>query len=451
MKDKGSFERNIILEGNVFFSLTRFTIPILFSLLLQGLYGAVDLWVVSQFGYSSDVSAVSTGSQTMLIVTGVITGLSVGITIMLASAKGRNDNQECANIVGTSIWIFTILSIFLTLILVLFAPLISKALHSPPEAFGKTMDYIIICGLGVVFIVAFNVISAILCGIGDSKTPLYFVGIACIFNIVGDIVFVRILNLGAKGAAYATVAAQAISVVISLLVSGRTFSFKLTRSSFKLKGIIVMNILRIGSPMALLRMFTEISYLIMLGFVNIKGVVASSGVGIAEKLVMFIVLVPTSYMTSISTFVAQNRGAGQMHRVRSVLKIGLISALTVGGGLSYLSFFHGDVLSRLFTSDPEIIEASALFLKATALECFLLSAVYSLNGYFTGFEYSAFVMIEGIAASLLVRIPYAWFASSMPDSSLFDIGLSTTFAALFMLILSICFYFWKFKIKKKEN
>ena len=433
--------RNPILEGPIFPALTRFSLPILCSLVLQALYGAVDLFMVSRFAESADVSAVSTGSQTMAIVSGIITGLAVGITVLLGQSVGQKNHQKSACIIGSGSWIFLFLALGFTLLLYFAAPPLAAFLNAPAAAFPKTVHYIKICGLGTLFVVGYNVLSGIFCGLGDSKTPLLFVAIACIVNLFGDYLLIERFRLGAEGAALATIAAQAVSVLFSLLVIRKKLPFPLTKAAFHPQKTLVMAILKLGLPVALLRMCTEVSYLVILGFVNVFGEVASSGVGIAEKLVMFILLIPTAYMSSISTFVAQNSGAGQLDRARRSLFVGLWSAGAVGGLLAWLSFFHGDLLSRLFISDAAVIAASGEFLKATALECFLLSLAYCFDGYFNGCGKTTLVMLRGILAALLVRIPYAYFASARPDASLFEIGLSTALAALFMLIFCLLEYF----------
>ena len=436
-------KNNSILEGRIFINLTKFSIPILFSLILQALYGAVDLWMVSQFASNADVSAVSTGSQTMMIVAGIITGLSMGITIMLGKSVGKKDEVESANIIGTSTWIFVAIAAIFTLILIVFSHPLALALNAPQSALLKTSQYISICGIGTIFIVGFNVLNGIFCGIGDSKTPLLFVAIACIVNIVADYLFIDIFHLGAVGAAFATILAQAISVIFCLLMIKKRLPFALHKENMKFQNRIALSVLKLGLPVALLRMCTEISYLVILGIVNIQGEIASSGVGIAEKLVMFILLIPTAYMSSISTFVAQNMGAQQPERAKKTLWVGILSATCIGGLFSYLSFFHGGEMSLLFIQDPHVIQASSEFLKATAIECFVLSISYCFDGYFNGIGKTSLVMIRGVAAALLVRIPWAYIVSQKPDVSLFSIGLSTAFAAVFMLIFCIIEYMYR--------
>ena len=434
--------KNTILEGSIVVALTRFAVPMLFSFILQALYGAVDLWMVSRFALNADVSAVSTGSQTMLIVNGIVTGLAMGITILLGQSVGEGNDNQSARIIGTSAWIFATLALGLTLLLLAGAPTLTTALHAPVEAYQRTVHYIMICGAGTVFVVGFNVLNGIFCGLGDAKTPLYFVMIACAVNIVADYVFIAHVGLGAEGAAVATIAAQAVSVVFALALIKRRLPFEMHRADFGAERALAVNILKLGIPVALLRMANEISYLIILGFVNTLGVVASSGVGIAEKLVMFILLIPTAYMSAVSAFVAQNTGAGQHARARQTLWVGMMTAAVIGGAMAYLSFFHGDALSRLFIGDVAVIAASAEFLKATALECFILSMAYCYDGYFNGIEKTTFVMVQGIIAALFVRIPYAYYASIQPAPSLFNIGLSTALAAAFMFVVCSGYYAW---------
>lgn len=434
--------KHTILQGSILIALTKFAVPLLFSLILQALYGAVDLWMVSRFAVTADVSAVSTGSQTMLIVNGIVTGLSMGITILLGQAVGEGNDRKGARIIGTSVWIFSVLAVLLTLVLLAGAPTLTHALHAPAEAFDQTVHYMMICGAGTIFVVAFNVLNGIFCGLGDAKTPLYFVMIACATNVVADYVLIAHFALGAEGAAIATIAAQAMSVGFALCLIKHRLPFALHHQDFGMNRHLAANILKLGLPVALLRMTNELSYLIILGFVNTLGVVASGGVGIAEKLVMFILLIPTAYMSAVSAFVAQNTGAAQHDRARRTLWVGMATAAVIGGGMAYLSFFHGDALAHLFTSDAAVIAASAEFLKATALECFILSLAYCYDGYFNGIEKTTFVMVQGIIAALCVRIPYAYYASIQPTPSLFNIGLSTALAAAFMFVVCTGYYLW---------
>lgn len=450
--------KNTFLEGPILPSLLQFALPVLFALILQALYGAVDLWAVGKFATTADISAVATGSQTIQIITGIVTGLAMGTTILLGQKIGQKDCKGAAQVIGTSIKIFTILGIALSVTMILLAKPIALAMNAPIESFSKTIHYIQICGGGSLCIVAYNLLSAIFRGIGNSKSPLLFVLIACVANIVGDIFLIDVLNLGATGAAISTVAAQAISVILSLvLITKEGLPFSFSKSHLRFHKKTAAGVLKLGLPIALQDMCNEMSYLIIIGFVNVLGVSASAGVGIAEKLVIFVLLIPMSYMQSISSFVAQNVGAAQYERARKALYTGMGTAAILSGIMAYISFFHGDVLSMIFLKDTStadagaVIQSSLEFLKATSIECFILSIAYCLTGYLNGFGKTTFVMLQGLCAIFLVKIPYAWLASQQAHPQLFQIGLSTAFAAIFTLITCLIYFFLFTKKSGKNN
>ena len=437
---------NGFLEGAILPSLLKFAVPVLLALVLQALYGAVDLWAVGKFGTTADISAVSTGSQTMQIITGIVTGLSMGTTILLGQRIGQKDDNGAAQVVGTSIRIFGILGIALSVVMVAAAKPIAQMMNVPEEAFTQTVHYIQICGGGCICIAAYNLLSAAFRGMGDSRSPLVFVSIACVTNIAGDIILIDGFQMGAAGAAIATVAAQAVSVVLSvILIKKKGLPFRFTGEHLSSHKATAARIIQLGSPIALQDMCNEISYLIIIGLTNALGVEASAGVGIAEKLVIFILLIPMSYMQSISAFVSQNIGAGKQERARKAMWKGMGTAAILGGMIAYVSYFHGDALSMLFVKNgiegqAALIRDAADFLRATSIECFILSIAYCLTGYFNGCGKTGFVMLQGLCAIFLVKIPYAYYASRKAVPQLFDIGLSTAYAALFTLTVCLIYY-----------
>ncbi len=438
------------LTGPALPALLRFGLPVLLALVLQALYGAVDLWAAGTFGTTADISAVSTGSQTMQIITGAVTGLSMGTTVLLAQRFGQGDRDGAAQVIAVSIRIFGALGVALGVVVPLAAPWIARRMNAPEEAFRQTVRYIRICGGGSVCIAAYNLLSAVFRGMGDARSPLIFVSIACAVNIVGDIALIQGLQLGAAGAAIATVAAQAVSVVLSLWLIRRRglpvpFSLHIVRQRDR---ALAGRILRLGAPIALQDLCNEVSYLILIGLTNALGVTASAGVGIAEKLVIFILLIPMAYMQTISTFTAQNAGAGQLPRARHAMWAGMGTAAVLGGALAWAAFFHGAALSCVFSADAAVCAASAAFLRATAIECFLLSLAYCLTGYFNGLGRTAFVMAQALCAIFLVKLPAAWLASRQPEPHLFSIGLSTAYAAAFTLAACLIYYAYH---KRKED
>lgn len=447
MKDTQTFT-----EGKIFAPLVRFALPVLFALLLQTMYGAVDVWVVGKFAQAADVSAVATGSQIMQTVTLAITGLSMGLTVMVGKKLGAGRSEEAGQIIGSGMILFTILAAMLTGVLVCTAPLQAKLMQAPEKAFDKTVSYLVICSAGTVFITAYNLLGSIFRGIGDSKMPLLTVAIACVLNIAGDIILVAGFGMGAAGAAYATIFAQAVSVVLSFLIIRRkqlpfTFLKKHLIPQWKLIG----EMLRLGIPIALQDLLVSVSFLVITAIVNNLGLNESAGVGVAQKLCGFIMLVPSAYMQSMSAFVAQNMGAKRPERARKALWCGIFSSLIVGVVIGYLSFFHGDVLAGLFANDSAVVTAAAEYLKAYAIDCLLTSFLFCFMGYFNGCGNTMFVMIQGIIGAFGVRLPVSWIMSKRVPVSLFHMGLATPASTIVQIILCMGFFFLMQYGKKKKS
>ena len=437
-------------EGRIFAPLIRFALPVLMALFLQTMYGAVDLLVVGQFGTSADVSAVSTGSQVMHTVTVVITSLAMGLTVLVGRKIGEGYKEEAGKIIGSGIWLFGVVALALSAVMVLTAPALAEIMHAPAEAFDKTVTYIQICSFGTVFIVAYNLVGSIFRGIGDSTMPLVTVAIACVLNIIGDLVLIAGLQMGAAGAAIATVFAQAFSVVLSLAIIRRkelpfTFHFRDIRP----KVDHIRRILFLGVPIALQELLVSISFLAITAIVNGLGLTASAGVGVAQKLCGFIMLVPSSYMQAMSAFVAQNMGAAKPERARKALLCGIASSLVVGAVIGYFAFFHGNLLAGLFAKDALVIAAAAEYLKAYAVDCLLTAFLFCFIGYFNGTGATVFVMLQGIIGAFGVRLPMSWFISRQVWSNLFYIGLSTPASTLVQIIL--CGLYFAYTLRKKRK
>ena len=438
MKQTGSF-----IEGPILAPLLRFTLPVLLALFLQAMYGAVDLMVVGQFGQPADVSAVSTGSQVMQTVTSLVTGLSMGATVLLGQKLGQGKSDEGGQVLGSAIALFAAVALALTGAMLLAASPMARLMQAPAEAFNQTVVYVRICSGGAVFIVAYNVLGAMFRGIGDSRTPLLTVTIACIVNIVGDLLLVGVCSLGVAGAALATVLAQAVSVALSLLFTrrrGLPFAFSLRDIRFNPRH--TSRILRLGTPVALQDVLVSISFLAIAAIVNSLGVIASAGVGVAEKLCGFIMLVPSSFGQSLSAFVAQNIGAGQKGRAKKAMLYGMGSSLCCGIVLAWLSFFHGDLLSGLFARDAAVIGAAADYLRAYAIDTLLTSILFCFIGYFNGRGNTSFVMAQGVVGAFLVRIPVSLLMSRMEPVSLFRVGLATPCSTVVQIALFLgCYAF----------
>ena len=436
-------------QGSILKKLVAFMMPVLGALILQAAYGAVDLLVVGRYGSTSGLSGVSTGSQVLNLVTFVVTQLAMGITVLIGRYLGEKRPEQIGSVIGGSAVVFAGISIVLFILMVGFAHPISVLMQAPEEAVTLTSSYVRICGSGIFFIVAYNVLSAIFRGLGDSKSPLLFVLVACIINIIGDLALVAGLHMDAAGAAIATVAAQGCSVVFAIVILlKKNLPFSITKKDFRWN-VQCNRFLKIGLPLALQELLTQISFLALCAFVNCLGLEASSGYGVACKIVNFAMLVPSALMQSMASFVSQNVGAGKTKRARHTLYTGIGVGLAVGCVVFILVMFKGDLLAGFFTTDVAVVQRAFEYLKGFAAETLMTAILFSLIGYFNGNNKTVWVMTQGLIQTLLVRLPFAYVMSIQPNASLTMIGLaapvSTTVGVIMSAVYYICIN------RKKEN
>ena len=439
-------------QGSILKKLCRFMLPVLGALILQAAYGAVDLLVVGRFGSTSGLSAVSTGSQVLNLVTFVVTQLAMGVTVLIARYIGEKREKEIGAVLGGAAVVFTILAGCLFVLLVLFARPISVLMQAPQEALALTAGYVRICGCGILFIVAYNVLSAVFRGLGDSRSPLLFVLVACLVNVAGDLVLVAGLHLDAAGAALATVLAQAVSVVCALAILRRKkLPFTFRKSDVRLNEQC-RRFLAIGLPLALQEFLTQLSFLALCAFVNRLGLAASSGYGVASKIVSFVMLVPSALMQSMASFVAQNIGAGNVKRAKKSMFTGIAVGVAFGIVMFALVLRKGDVLAGLFSTDAEVVRRGFEYLRGFAPETIVTAVLFSMVGYFNGSNQTLWVMIQGLIQTLLVRLPLAYYMSIQPNASLTKIGMSAPVATVVGIVLNIgCFLYLNRKDAAKRG
>lgn len=433
-------EKSDFTQGSIIKKLIPFMIPILGALVLQAAYGAVDLLVVGRFGSTAGLSAVSTGSQILNLVTFVITQLAMGITVLIARYIGEKSTGQIGELLGGAITVFAIISAILFAVMVFFAKPLAVLMQAPQEAISLTTVYVRICGGGIFFIVAYNVLAAIFRGLGDSRSPLIFVAVACVVNIIGDLIFVAGFHLDAAGAAIATVAAQAVSVVLAIvLLKKKDLKFGIQKKDFRINGQC-KRFLKVGLPLALQEFLTQMSFLALCAFINKLGLDASSGYGVACKIVNFAMLVPSSLMQSMASFVSQNVGAGKPDRAKKSMFTGMGLGVIVGVVVFTCVWCFGDVLTSVFTTDAAVIQKGTEYLKGFAPETIVTAVLFSMVGFFNGYEKTVWVMIQGLVQTLLVRLPLAYVMSIQPHASLTKIGLAAPVATCFGIVLNVIFY-----------
>ncbi len=438
-------------QGNILKKLVAFMMPVLGALILQAAYGAVDLLVVGRFGSTSGLSAVSTGSQVLNLVTFVVIQFAMGITVLIARYLGEKRPERIGAVIGGGTVVFTMMSVVLFIAMVGFARPISVLMQAPTEAVDLTVSYVRICGAGIFFIVAYNLLSAIFRGLGDSKSPLLFVLVACIVNIIGDLVLVAGLHMDAAGAAIATVTAQALSVVFAvMLLLKKDLPFAITKKEFRLNPQC-RKFLKIGLPLALQEFLTQISFLALCAFVNRLGLEASSGYGVACKIVNFAMLVPSSLMQSMASFVSQNIGAGKKKRAKQSMFTGIGVGLAVGCVVFVLVLFKGDVLCSAFSTDAAVIQNGFAYLKGFAPETLVTAILFSMVGYFNGNNKTVWVMTQGLIQTLLVRLPLAYFMSIQPNASLTKIGLAAPVATTVGIVLNVGFFIYLNQTEQRKS
>lgn len=440
---------NDFTTGSIPIKLIKFMMPILGALILQAMYGAVDLLVVGWFGTTAGLSAVSTGSNIVNMIVFVMAALAMGVTVLMGRYIGEKRAERCSKVIGGAICFFVLVAIVISIFMLIAARPLAILMQAPTEAVDLTVLYIRICGGGILFIIAYNVISSIFRGLGDSRLPLIFVIIACITNVFGDLLFVAVFQMNVAGAALATVLAQAVSVVLSLVIIKRQeLPFSLTKKDICFNKEIA-NFLRVGAPIAFQELLTQLSFLALCAFVNRLGLDASSGYGVASKIVSFVMLIPAALNQSMSAFTAQNVGAGKERRARRAMITGMGIGSIIGVIVMLFTFFKGDLLAGIFTNDVRVIVRAAEYLKGFSPETVITCILFSFIGYYNGHSKGIFVMIQGLAQTFIVRLPMAYLMSIQPNASLTQIGLAAPTATVFGILINSLYFIYFTKSMKQ--
>ena len=427
-----------LTEGSILKNIVVFSLPYLLSYFLQTLYGMADLFLAGQFNGADVISAVSIGSQVMHMFTVIIVGLAMGGTVLIGQAVGAKDSKRASKIIGNTVTFFLIFSAAITLILLFFCRGIVSLIQTPPESVEQTVLYLRICFIGIPFIVAYNVIASIFRGMGDSKSPMIFVIIACSLNIILDYIFMGVIGMKAEGAAIATVIAQAVSVIISLISIVRSKNgLTITKDDFKLKQEALGPILKIGLPVACQDGFVQISFMLITVIANRRGVNVAAAVGIVEKIICFLFLIPSSMLSTVSAIAAQNIGAGYHDRARKTLWAGTAIATGIGTIFAIAFQFISDPVISLFTHDDFVIMLGTQYMKSYVFDCIFAAIHFCFSGYFCAMGKSIISFIHNSTSIILIRIPGAWLASKYWPDTLFPMGCAAPLGSLLSAIICV--------------
>lgn len=436
-------KNNNLTEGNIRNNLIKFALPYLLAAFMQTFYGMADLMIVGLYNDASTTTAVSIGSQVMHMLTVIILGFAMGTTVHVGRCIGAKDNSGATRIIANTIYLFSGIAIVSTVILLILTKGITRVMLTPTEAVSQTEAYLYICFAGIPFIIAYNVISSIFRGAGDSKRPMYFVAVACVTNIVLDFVFIGGMKLGAAGAALGTVFGQAVSVIISIIAIRKIdFGFSLWEKGIKPDKSSIMDILNVGTPVAMQDGFIQVAFIVITIIANSRGLVAAAAVGIVEKIICFVFLVPSSFLSAISAITAQNMGAGKPERARKSLYYGL--AITMTWGL--LIFLYAQVLPQtlvgLFTRDALVVAAGCQYFRSYGSDTFFAAIHFCFSGYFCGDQKSKLSFIHNLISIVFVRIPGTYLASKWWPDTLYPMGWAAPFGSMLSAFICVGFFIY---------
>jgi len=440
---KGEYTMNNLTEGSVFKLLIKFSVPYLIACFLQTFYGMADLYITGQYNPAAIISAVSIGSQVMHMITVVLAALTLGVTIAISQSVGAKKDRDAGKAIGNSVGLFMIISFFMTILLMFGVNMILNLLETPAESVSAARDYLLICFAGIPMITAYNVIAGIFRGMGDTKTPMVLIFIAGVLNIIGDIILIGPCHMGAAGAAIATVASQSVSVILSLifLLSGK-YPLPVRREDLRLTKPTISRILSVGVPVAFQDGFIQISFLIITRIANSRGVDVSAAVGIVEKIITFLFLVPSSMMSSVSVISAQNAGAKKHERSKEAMRIGMAVSFVFGLSVHLICQFAASSIITLFIhDDANVVTLGAQYLRSYSLDCAFAGIQFCFSGFFNAYNRSFFSFIHNVISVLCVRIPATWLAGRYFPQTLYPMGLAAPMGALLSSL--ICLYLYK--------
>ena len=446
-------EKNLT-TGSVPKRILLFSLPYLLSYFLQTLYGMADLFIIGQYEGVASTTAVSVGSQVMHMLTVVLVGLAMGSTVAIGQAVGGGKRQKTADCVGNTVTLFMSLSLVLTAVLLVLARPIVSLISTPQDAVAGAVSYLSVCFAGIPFIVAYNILSSIFRGMGDSKSPMYFIAIACVVNIALDYLFMGAMGMGPVGAALGTTLAQAVSVAVSLvMMRRRQRGLRITRQDLKPRRAIMGQILKIGVPVALQDGFIQISFLLITVIANHRGLNDAAAVGIVEKIIGFLFLGPSAMLSTVSALGAQNIGAGKPERAVQTLRHAILMVSALGLAVSVTIQFIAEPIVALFTdvSTPEggqVVRLGGQYLRGYVWDCFLAGIQFSFSGYFCACGRSDLSFLHNLLSVVLVRVPGAYLTSRLFADTLFPMGLAS--AAGSMLSVIVCLIAFR-HLRRKEK
>lgn len=441
-------------KSKILKKIAAFSLPYLLSCFMQTLYGMADLFIIGQFNGVECTTAVSVGSQVMHMITVMIVGMAMGSTVLIGRAVGAKKERLFADAIGNTVVLFTVIASALTVVLMFLVNPIVSVMSTPAEAVEGTASYLTICFAGIPFITAYNVISSVFRGKGDSKTPMYFVGVACGANILLDYIFIGAFGMKTAGAALGTTLSQAISVAVALFAMlKKDMGIHLKRENLKPNREVMAELLKVGTPVALQDGFVQISFLVITMLANMRGLEDAAAVGIVEKIIGVLFLVPSAMLSTVSALSAQYIGAGKMSSARKTLGYAVMMSVAFGVLSVAVMLFKAEAVIDLFTDDAVSVVMGGEYMRGYVWDCILAGIHFCFSGYFCACNKSGISFAHNCASILLARIPLAYYASTHFENTLFPMGLASTAGSCLSVAICIAAYIFIYKHQciKEEN
>lgn len=436
-----------LTQGPLLPQMMAFAIPYLIACFLQTFYGMADLFITGLFNGAAPITAVSIGSQLMHMLTVIIVGLAMGTTVSISRAVGNGNQKEASCCIGNSVLLFALFSLIGTVLLFLAIDPILSLLKTPAKAFEDTKAYLLICFAGIPFIVAYNVLAGIFRGLGDTRTPMYFVALAGFINLLLDYIFIGPMAMGAAGAAAATILSEAVSVLLCLLyLRFANLGLSLTRKDFSFDALRMRTLLAIGLPISCQDGLIQISFLIITAIANSRGVEVAAAVGIVEKVISFLFLVPSAMLSTVAAFAAQNAGAGNDERGRQALRYGIRICILFGLLTTLFVHFRAEwVVSLFVTHEPEVVRLGGEYFRTYVIDCIFAGIHFCFSGYFSAYGKSIYSFLHNMISIVTVRVPGTYLAILLFPDTLSPMGLAAPMGSLLSAVICVELYMWKFR------
>lgn len=436
-------EKKGLTSGSVSKAILRFALPYLLSYFLQTLYGMADLYMIGRFGGVNDTTAVADGSQVMHMLTVMIVGLAMGTTVMVGRAVGARKTKEAATVIGNTVTMFMVLSLLGMVVLLCSAGGIVSLISVPAEAVEGTVSYLMICFIGIPFITAYNILSAIFRGMGDSKSPMYFIAVACGANVLLDYIFMGVLHLGPTGAALGTTLSQTLSVIFALTaICRKNTGIRLCRRDFIPRKTVMGQLLQIGLPVAVQDGCIQVAFIVITIIANQRGLTDAAAVGVVEKIISGLFIVPSSMLATVSALVSLDIGAGEHERAGQTLRFATLMAVGYGIIIVLLVECTAPLAVGLFTGDAAVAAAGSAYLRSYIVDTIFAGVHFCFTGFFAAYGRSYIGFLHNILAIVLVRVPGSYLASEFFPDTLFPMGMAAPAGSLLSVLICVGIYYF---------